>query len=118
MFYALMDAFLMNPMVSFSLISTIDMPKARRALEKQRAEFLSTELCLVNGRSCRRSSCTPAELYPPHERSNFTMLSGRVFDARNRSFQPQVGAILTRKWVHFRLTKTGATNKAVVLYWH
>jgi hypothetical protein len=34
------------------------------------------------------------------------MLSGRVFDARNRSFQPQVGAILTREWAYFRLTKT------------
>jgi chaperonin cofactor prefoldin len=34
------------------------------------------------------------------------MLDGRVFNAQNRSFQSQVGAILTRDWARFRLTKT------------
>jgi len=103
--------------VSFTLFWTIDMLKAhtpkaglRPALEMKRAELRSAKLCPVNGRSCRRSSCSPAELYPPHELTNFIMLNGRVFDARNLSFQPRVGAILTREWARFRLTKTELTG--------
>jgi len=34
------------------------------------------------------------------------MLNGRAFDAQNLSNQPKVGAILTRDWARFRLTKT------------
>jgi len=111
--------------MSFSLFRTIDMPRfaglwpgthtqrLRRASEaseankEQRpANFVHLVLCPVNGRSCRRSSCTPAELYPPHEQLDFIMLNGRAFDAQNLSNQPQVGAILTRDWARFRLTKT------------
>ena len=117
--------------MSLALFSTIDMPrfaslavgpplvwpctqsagtesKARKANQRaETSELRSSDPCPVNGRSCRRSSCTPAELYPPHERTDFiTLLDGRVFDARNLSYQSLVGALSTRDWARFRLTKT------------
>ena len=90
-------------MVSFSLSGTIDR-------DMQRAEI--SELCSSGSLPCQRSFVSALGValqrcpYPPHERTNFIMLCGRGFDARNRPLQPQVGAILTRDWARFRLTKT------------
>jgi len=108
--------------MSFSLFPTIDRvqnangthtellwraSEASEVNKEQRpANFVHLVLCPVNGRSCRRSSCTPAELYPPHELLDFIMLDGRVFDAQYYSIYPLVGAFLTRDWARFRLTKT------------
>jgi len=52
------------------------------------------------------------------------MLNGRAFGARNLYYQSQVGAILTRDWARFRLTKTdvvwdgiqNACNKPVLVF--
>ncbi len=107
--------------VSLALFLTIDMPRfaglwpgtqnagtqSEANKEQRSTNYVRWNLCSVNGRSCRRSSCSPAELYPPHERTDCIMLlDGRVFDARNLSYQSQVGAFPTRDWARFRLTKT------------
>ncbi len=116
--------------VSLTLFLTIDMPRfaglwpgtqnagtqSEANKEQRSTNYVRWNLCSVNGRSCRRSSCTPAELYPPHEHTNFIMLTGRVFDARNCSYQPLVGAILTREWARFRLTKTIIFPKLNIMY--
>lgn len=68
--------------MSFTLFSTIDGEGQSSGLSK---------LCPVNGHSCRRSSCSPASLYPPHELVHFIILSGRVFYARNPHFSTPGG---------------------------
>ena len=69
------DAFSFIPPVSFSLFPTTD---------RERAEPRLPKLCPVNGRSCRRSSCSPALLYPPHELVHF----------------------IIRKWARFQYAKS------------
>ena len=98
--------------VSLSLFWTIDMPKARKALK--RAEI--SELRSSGSLPCQRSFVSALELLSSIALSSartdrfYHVLDGRVFDARNLSNQPKVGAFLTRDWARFRLTKTRIIN--------
>jgi hypothetical protein len=91
--------------MSLALFSTIDTP--RRA--KQRAELDDRDSALstvvrVGAQVALQQSLILRTKYSIL--SCYQHINGRVFDARNLSNQSQVGAILTRDWARFRLTKT------------
>lgn len=59
----------MTHQMSFSLFLTIDRHK-KRAVPRCSEPCPFIYPLAINGRSCRRSSCSPAALYPPHEQSD------------------------------------------------
>ena len=97
--------------MSLSLFWTID----RDYKEQRAANNVRLHLCPVNGRSCRRSgSLSSVAPYPPHERLNFIMLSGRVFDAPNYVFQSLPRPFSTINRAPFRLTNTNLLMQGLI----
>jgi len=69
--------------MSLSLFSTIDRGKHKGQRVVKSRNPLPCQRSLVSALGVGLLRCP----YPPHERTNFIIFSGRVFDARNHYFQ-------------------------------